>query len=78
MNNLMTIKQASVWASKHLNRQVTTSNISCIIQYGKIKKYDGNGSISFDLNDLKRYYNAFHGKRELKWKKREEQNDCFF
>ena len=69
MNNLMTIKQASAWASKHLNRQVTTSNISYLIQYGKIKKYDDNGSILVDLNDLKRYYKSFHGKRELKWKK---------
>ncbi|GAH44474.1 unnamed protein product, partial [marine sediment metagenome] len=69
MNNLMTIKQASVWASKHLNRQVTTSNISYLIQYGKIKKYDDNGSILVNLNDLKRYYKSFHGKREMKWKK---------
>jgi hypothetical protein len=65
----MTIKQASVWASKHLNRQVTTSNISYLIQYGKIQKYDDNGSILVDLNDLKRYYKSFHGRRELKWKK---------
>jgi hypothetical protein len=69
MDNLLTIKQASVWASEHLNRQVTTSNISYLIQYGKIKKYDDNGSILVDLNDLKRYYKSFHGKRELKWKK---------
>ena len=54
VDNLLTIKEASVWASKHLNRQVTTSNISYLIQYGKIKKYTilKPAIISFSLSIL--------------------------
>lgn len=33
--NVLTIKQASLWASKHLNKKVSESNISYLIQYGK-------------------------------------------
>ena len=34
---LLTLKQASQWASKHLNKNVTTANISYLIQYGHIE-----------------------------------------
>ncbi len=37
-SELFTIKEASVWASKYLNKKVTTSNISYLIQYGRNKK----------------------------------------
>ena len=33
---LLNIKEASLWASKYLNKKVTPSNISYLIQYGKI------------------------------------------
>ena len=36
---LLSIGQASQWASDYLDRPVTTSNISYLIQYAKIKKY---------------------------------------
>jgi len=39
MTELLSIKEASEWASEHLNKNVTASNISYLIQYGKIKKY---------------------------------------
>jgi len=35
---LLTIKEASIWASNYLNSKITVSNISYLIQYGKIKK----------------------------------------
>ena len=35
MKELITIKQASLWAKKHLNKNVTSSNISYLIQYGR-------------------------------------------
>ncbi len=37
MIELLTIKEASQWASEYLNKDVTTSNISYLIQYGKVK-----------------------------------------
>ncbi len=67
---LMTIREASEWASKFLKREIGTSNISYLIQYGKIKRYGDNGSTLVKINDLKNYYNSFHGIRELSWKRK--------
>lgn len=41
--DLLTVKSASVWASSHLKRNVTTSNISYLVQYGRIKNRGKNG-----------------------------------
>jgi hypothetical protein len=68
--DLLTIKEASVWASKFLEKKIDVSNISYLIQYGKIKKYGDNGSALIKLSDLKKYYDSFNGKRELNWKSR--------
>jgi hypothetical protein len=34
----LTIKEASLWATDYLGKEVTTSNISYLIQYGRIAK----------------------------------------
>ncbi len=65
---LIPIREASEFASKLLDREVSASNISYLIQYGKIKKHNGGGITKVDIDDLKRYYESFHGKRELNWK----------
>src|SRR3989344_4168253 len=67
---LITIKEASQWASELLKRDINESNISYLVQYGKVKKYNGGNSIYVDINDLKNYYNSYFGKREINWKKR--------
>jgi len=68
---LMTIKEACNWASSFLEREISESNISYLIQYGKIKKYNGDGNTTFiNLNDLRRYYQSFHGRREIIWKQK--------
>ena len=36
MTELLTIKEAGIWASTYLKKNVATSNISYLIQYGKI------------------------------------------
>ena len=64
----MTIKQASEWTSWHLNKKVTASNISYLIQYGRIKKIGSNGDVFVRKQDLIRYYDSYLGKRELRWK----------
>lgn len=68
--NLLTIKQASEWATEYLDKDVSESNISYLIQYGKVKKYKDNGSTSVDVNDLKTYYQSYNGFREIKWKEK--------
>jgi len=66
--DLITLKEASQWASNFLCRDINESNISYLIQYGKVKKYGNDGSTLIKVNDLKNYYSV-NGKREIDWKK---------
>jgi len=68
--NLLTIKEASQWASDFLKRDISKSNISYLVQYGKVKKHNGGSSVFVDLNDLKSYYDSYQGQREVDWKKK--------
>ncbi len=70
MTELLSIKEASKWASKYLKKNVTASNISYLIQYGKIKKYGNNGTTVINKYELKKYYESFNGKREINWKEK--------
>ncbi len=66
-NNLLNLREASQWASQYLNRRVTVSNISYLLQYGKIKKHGNNGYPLIDLNELKCYYDQIK-RQENEWK----------
>lgn len=66
---LLTIQEASAWASQYLGRKVSNSNISYLIQYGRIKKYGNNGVNLVSKKDLIGYYKSHTGKREIEWKK---------
>ncbi len=70
MTELLTIKQASQWASKHLKKNVTPSNISYLIQYGKVKKHRENGNTSVNKYDLMAYYKSYNGQRETDWREK--------
>ncbi|MGC9070418.1 MAG: hypothetical protein ACP5IO_03805 [Elusimicrobiales bacterium] len=50
---LTDLKEASIWASNYLNRKVTLSNISYLIQYERIKKYGSDGNPLIDIEELK-------------------------
>jgi len=67
---LLTLKEACNWASSFLGRNISESNISYLIQYGKVKKYGENGTTQINVGDLKQYYQSFNGKREDEWKKK--------
>ncbi len=67
-DKLFTIKEASEWATKHLGKTVTTSNISYLIQYGRIKKIGDNGMAQVSKKELIHYYESYNGKREVLWK----------
>lgn len=70
----LTLKEAYEWASSYLRRDVTKSNISYLIQYGKIRRYDdrgnlktsSNGATMISLYELKRYYDS--GRKEKLWR----------
>ncbi len=66
---LVSIPEASKWATDYLEKDVSPTNISYLIQYGKVKKHGANGSTLIDLGDLKKYYESYNGKREIDWKK---------
>ncbi len=65
---LITLKEAAEFASQHINKNVTTSNISYLINYGRIPKSENNGSILVDKQELIKYYKGYYGTRELDWK----------
>lgn len=69
MQDLMTIKEASIWASEYIGKNVTTSNISYLIQYGRIPKNGGNGNSYVNRYDLEEYYKSNHETKEDRWKK---------
>ncbi|NCA79982.1 MAG: site-specific DNA-methyltransferase [Sphingobacteriia bacterium] len=67
-NILLSIKEAASWASEYLNKVVTPSNISYLIQYGRVSKIGENGNTQIRKKDLQKYYESFHSKREIEWK----------
>ncbi len=70
MTEYLTIKEAGKWASEYLKKNITSSNISYLIQYGRIKKHGNNGTTTVSKNDLINYYKSFNGQRENNWKEK--------
>lgn len=72
MNHLMTLKEASLWASQHVGKNVTASNISYLIQYGKIHGDRRHGGVRVNQRELERYYDGKQRERrtarEVNWK----------
>ena len=56
-NDFLDIKNASIWASKYLNKTITTNNILYLINYGKIANYALNHKDNLiNKDELKAYY----------------------
>ncbi|WKZ76132.1 MAG: DNA methyltransferase [Vicingaceae bacterium] len=68
MPELLSIKEASQWATEYLDKNVTTSNISYLIQYGRIRKIGENGSTQVLKDDLVEYYKDQKKSRQEEWK----------
>ncbi|PIQ68076.1 MAG: hypothetical protein COV91_06030 [Candidatus Taylorbacteria bacterium CG11_big_fil_rev_8_21_14_0_20_46_11] len=47
--SLVSIPEASKWASDFLDKEVLPTNISYLVQYGKVRKHGENGSTMVDL-----------------------------
>ncbi len=67
---LVTIQKAAEWVSDFLKKEVSSSNIFYLIQYGKVHKHRDNGSSFVNLDDLRKYYRPYEGWREINWKQR--------
>ena len=66
--DFLTLKEASEWASEQLKKKVTTSNISYLVNYGRIQKYGENGDAYISKKELLEYYKSFNGRREVHYK----------
>ncbi|MFH1712724.1 MAG: hypothetical protein ABH896_00850 [Candidatus Jacksonbacteria bacterium] len=66
---LLTLEKAKDWATEFLEREVSLSNLSYLTQYGRVRKFGENGQTLISLEDLKNYYQSYHGQKELNWKK---------
>lgn len=64
----ITIKEASSWASEYLGKHISVSNISYLIQYGRIKKITERGTTFVSKAELNRYYASFGNSRKQEWK----------
>ena len=70
LDDLITIKEASLFATEYTGKNVTTSNIMYLVQYGKVKKIGENGSTMIRKSDLVSYYDSANGKRKIEWKEK--------
>lgn len=57
--NYLTIDDAAAWASRFTKKKVTSSNISYLIQYGRIKKHSKSGTTVVSQEELKQYYTSY-------------------
>ena len=65
----LNLKQSAEWAANYTNSDVNPSNISYLLQYGRLKKY-GNGRIVLvNKDELKTYYDSLIFK-EIRWKEK--------
>lgn len=68
--DLLTLKQASKWASEYLKKDITTSNISYLINYGKVQKAAENGTVYIYKNELKEYLDKRNDAKKRSWDKK--------
>jgi hypothetical protein len=57
-HELMTFKEASVWATGYLQRSVTPSNIAYLVQYGRVQRLGTDKTSYVDKSELIAYYRA--------------------
>lgn len=55
----LTIKEASEWAKEYTKKDITTSNISYLIQYGLVKKYKIKDDTKVEIKELEDYYKEY-------------------
>lgn len=68
LSDLVNIKDASKWASKHTGKLVSPSNITYLVQYGRIRRFGDNGSTYVSLSELENYYAEHHILSADAWK----------
>lgn len=67
-SNLLTIEEASEWASDYLQRDISEDNIAYLLENGRVKQYSWFGKSQVDIAELEEYYASFQGRREADYK----------
>lgn len=66
---LLTVHEASKWASCRFGRDITPANITYLINYGRIPKLQtGGGATAVSAASLETYYQSWRGRRERAYK----------
>jgi len=66
---ILSLSEASEWATDYLGKDVSKSNISYLVQYGKVKKLQTEEKITgVDQEELKKYYDMNVKTKEEEWK----------
>ncbi len=68
--DFLTLNEASNWASNYLRKKVSPSNITYLINYGRIRKYGENRDAYISRKDLIKYYKSYNGQREINYKEK--------
>ena len=55
-SDLITLNEASQWASNYMNKSVSPSNINYLLQYSIINRIINEGIIYISKSELKKYY----------------------
>ena len=67
---LFSVREAATWASNYAKKDISQSNISYLVQYAKIKKYnDASNNVQVNIPELKKYYDKIKEK-ERSWKEK--------
>jgi SAM-dependent methyltransferase len=66
-NVLLSISEASLWASDYLKKSVSSSNINYLLQYAQIQKVRKDGVTCIYRSELKNYYDNLRSARIGKW-----------
>lgn len=69
-DSVMTVLEASKWASNLTGRTVTPSNISYLIQYGRVSKINERNGICVSKKELENYYNTHLISQKDVWKEK--------
>ena len=70
MSSLLTIKEASQFATNYIHKNITPSNITYLINYGRINKLTKNGNTLINKGELIKYYQFYKKDKEASWKNR--------
>jgi hypothetical protein len=61
---LFSVLEASQWATDYIGKNVTTSNIAYLVQYGLVRKIGENGTTQVLQSELQDYYKTYLTSRE--------------